>query len=172
MAINLQPTTIVNNNRSFRSFEIDGLAHPVKPIPQIVPLSIYDLEQNKVKRFTLHDDINFDLGVTSFRADIKDDDGNILQDNAEQPRFRYIQAIVNVLEQERVIENLNFWFSSYPATISNHIIFDHTKTYEVKVNGNVNRLTFFCEPIYLLPGIEVLVPNREDTGAGDIRLAG
>lgn len=164
MAINLQPATLINSNKSFRAFDLDGLTHPVRPIPQIIPLSIYNLEKNKVKRFTLHDDINFDLGVTSFRADIKNDDGNLLQDGVQQPRFSYVQAIVNVLEQERIIENLNFWFTSYPANIANHIIFDHTKTYEVKVNGDVNRLTFFCEPIYLLPGIEVLVPNKADTG--------
>ena len=163
MAISLSSTTVINSNKSFKGFEIDGLVHPVKPISQVIPLSIYNLEKNKVKRFALNDDINFDLGVTSFRADIKDDDGNILQDGGQQPRYSYVQAIVNVLEQERVIENLNFWFTSYPATISNHIIFDHNKTYEVKVNSDVNRLTFFCEPIYLLPGIDVVVPNRKDT---------
>lgn len=160
MVLNLTPTTIVNSNKSFKGFDINGLTHPVKPIPQIIPLSIYNLEANKVKRFTLHEDINFDLGVTSFRADIKDDDGNVLQDRGQQPRFSYVQAIVYVLEQERVVEHLNFWFSSYPATISNHIIFDHHKTYDVRVNGDVNRLTFFCEPIYLLPGIEIMVPNK------------
>lgn len=162
MALNLTPSTSVYGNNSVRTFDINGLTHGAQPIDQLIPLSIYDLEKGKVKRFSMKSEINFDLQVVSFRADIKDDDGSVLQDGNRQPSSTYVQAIVNVLEQEKVSENLNFWFTSYPSGISNHIVFDHAKDFEIRVNRDVNRLTFFCRPVYLLDSIDIFVPNRND----------
>lgn len=162
MALNLSPSTLVSGNSSVRTFDINGLTHGAQPIEQLIPLSIYDLEQGKVKRFSMKSEINFDLQVVSFRADIKDDDGSILQDGGRQTVITNVQAIVNVLEQEKVSENINFSFNSYPAGIANHIVFDHTKDFEIRVNRDVNRLTFFCKPVYLLSGIDIFVPNKND----------
>lgn len=162
MALNLSPSTSVYGNNSVRTFNINGLTHGAEPISQLIPLSIYDLEAGKVKRFSMKDDINFDLQVVSFRADIKNDDGSVLQDGNQPPVQTFAQAIVHVLEQEKVTENLNFWFTSYPSGISNHIVFDHSKDFEIRVNRDVNRLIFFCKPVYLLDGIDIFVPNKND----------
>lgn len=164
MAIKLSPSIIQSGNTAVRSYNINGLERTTSPISELIPLNIYDLEAGKVKEFSIKSDIDFSLQVASFRADIKDDDGSILQDGTEQARYSYVQAIVNVLEQGRVDENINFFFTSYPSGVSNHIVFDHNKDFQIRVNKDVNRLTFFCKPIYLLDSIDVFVPNKDDDG--------
>ena len=157
----MQPTSFIAGNASLRAFDIDGLIHPVKPIAQLIPFSVYNLKANVVQRVIFPQNINFSLSTYSFRSDIKGDDDSPLEDgNIGRGQTAVIE--LRVLEQERVLETLIIYINSYPTTKLNPLIIDTTKNFDIKANTDINRLTFFCEPVYLLPAIDIVNPISED----------
>ena len=155
--MSFQPTSFIAGNASLRAFALDGLIHPVKPIAQLIPLSIYNLKAATVQRINFPQNINFSLATSSFRADIKEDDNSPLEDGSINRGTTSVIEL-KILEEERVIENILIYFSSYPTAQLNPLIIDTTKSFDVKSSVDVNRLTFFCEPVYLLPPIDIVNP--------------
>ncbi len=159
----LNPTSFIANNSTLRAFEIDGLLHPVKPIVQLIPVSIYNLEADKTKEISLAKYTSFDLLVVNFRADIKEDDERELDDvnlNSNSARS-YVKLRLHILEQGKVVEALETYITSYPSVLINPLVLHHDKDFQIKVNKDINKLTFFCEPVYLLPAIDINIPNLE-----------
>lgn len=165
MSLNMRPTIINNGSgQSYRVFDIDGLIYPTKPINQLIPLSIYNLETNRVKRFSLNQDINFDLAVVSFYADVTVDDNIVMPESGRPPSETDTTLNIYVLEGEKVVNHIIFRFTSSPTEKFAPIIFDHTKKFDIRLTTNANKITFFCEPIYLLPAIDIVVPNKNIQG--------
>ena len=158
---NLSPSTINNGSQSFRVYEMEGLVYPAKPITQLIPFSIYNLEAGKVKKLSLANFITFSLSTYSFRADFKQDDDEILSDGTSSARSLSASITLNVIDQERVVEAILFTVNSYPGGQLNPLIIDYKKEFEIKSSLDINRLTFFCEPIHLLNPIDIVVPNRD-----------
>lgn len=148
----LIPTSFIANNASLKAFDIDGLLHPVKPITQLIPLSIFNLEKNQVKRIVLQDFISFDLACTSFRADLSEDDDSSLQGTQSSNSNIRASIDLQIIGQGKVTEHLRFSFGSYPSILFNPLILEHQKTFDIRADKDINRLTFFCEPVYLLTG--------------------
>ena len=164
MSLNMRPTSINNGSgQAYRAFDIDGLVHPTKPINQLIPLSIYNLESNKVKRFSLNRDINFDLAVVSFYADVTVDDNIVMPESDRPPSDTSASLNLYVLEEEKVVNHITFRFTSSPTAEFAPIIFDHTKKFDIRLSTNATKITFFCEPVYLLPAIDIVVPNKNVT---------
>ncbi len=159
----LNPTSFIANNSTLRAFEIDGLLHPVKPIAQLIPVSIYNLEADKTKEISLVKYTSFDLLVVNFRADIKEDDERELDDvnlNSNSARS-YVKLRLHILEQGKVVEALESYITSYPSVLINPLVLPHDRDFQIKVNKDINKLTFFCEPVYLLPAIDINIPNLD-----------
>ena len=164
MSLNrLSLDSFIVNGESFRAFNLDGIKHPVAPIEQLVPFSIYDLEAGKIKEFDLSKFTISDLMAMSFRADFQaDDDKPVVDDSIKNSDFRELQSariILQIIEQERISERIDITISSYPSNFINPLILSHKQTYRIKVSHTLNRLTFFCKVIHLLPAIDIIVPN-------------
>ena len=158
----LQPTSFIANNASLKAFDLDGLLHPVKPISQLIPVSIYNLEANKVKEISLVKYTSFDLMIVNFRADIKEDDEQPLEDVELSRSYYSVLLRLNILEKGKVVESLTTNINSYPSVLINPLVLPHNQDFQIKANKDINRITFFCEPVHLLPAIDINVPNVED----------
>ena len=166
MSLNsLSLDSFIVNGESFRAFNLDGIKHPVAPIEQLVPFSIYDLEAGKVKEFDLSKFTISDLMAVSFRADFKVDDSSQITDGdfskIDLRETQRASIVLQIIEQGIVTERIDIGISSYPDSLINPLILSHKQTYRVKTSENINRLTFFCKLIHLLPAIDILVPNQE-----------
>ncbi len=101
--------------------------------------------------------------VVNFRADIKEDDDRELDDvnlNSNSARS-YVKLRLHILEQGKVVEALESYITSYPSVLINPLVLPHDRDFQIKVNKDINKLTFFCEPVYLLPAIDINIPNLE-----------
>ena len=165
MSLNrLSLDSFIVNGESFRAFNLDGIKHPVAPIEQLVPFSVYDLEAGKVKEFDLSKFTISDLMAISFRADFKVDDNEPITSTTEDVSFPEVQRaaiVLQVIEQERVSERIIINIASYPSIFINPLVLSHKQTYRIQSSENINRLTFFCKLVHLLPPIDIIVPNQE-----------
>ncbi len=155
--MNFDPTSFIAGNASLRAFALDGLIHPVKPIAQLIPFSIYNLQATKIQRVVFPKNINYSLSTYSFRADIQADD-NLTPTDGTIGRGQSAAIELYIIEEERVIEHIIINFNSYPSGQLNPLVIDTTKSFDVKASTDINRLTFFCEPVYLLPAIDIVNP--------------
>ena len=147
--MNILPTSLISNNASLRAFDIDGLLHPVKPIQQLIRINFHNLVKNQLYNFNLTNEVNFNLKLIYCYSDIAN---NTIQ--------------IDKLETEKIINS-----SILPTEQEIIYLLEITKTYQIKSTKNLDRLTLFCEPIYLLNSLDFTfastatntTPNNEPT---------
>ena len=162
MSLNrLSLDSFIVNGESFRAFNLDGIKHPVAPIEQLVPFSVYDLEADKVKEFDLSKFTMSDLMVVSFRASVQADNTLNTIETGTISLKPSNNVTLQIIEQGIVAEQIDLRISSYPTTFINPFVLSHKQTYRIQSSENINRLTFFCKIIHLLPAINIVVPSQE-----------
>ena len=150
----LEADLVLNGDKSVRVYEEKGIIFPSKPVPRFIEFSIYNIQEKVVKEVHLYDFIGMDLIARSLTADIASDDDKPMSDKGSQPNPHWVESVVEVVEHDIVVDRLNFYFTSFPAYV-NHIVIDHQKTWRIKCNDAVNKLTFYCEPIFIDSQINV-----------------
>ncbi len=154
---NLSPSTINNGSQSFRVYEMEGLVYPAKPITQLLPIHIHNLVANVPKRFNLANFINQDLSVHSLRVDFQLDD-----DGSESNRPYGVNITFKTLEQDRVIDYL-IWNTNQASIdrLEGYFLI-HNKDLEIKSAIDLNRLTLYCEPVHLLPSVNIVIVDNSN----------
>ncbi len=162
MSLNsLSLDSFIVNGESFRAFSLNGIKHPVAPIEQLVPFSIYDLEVDKVKEFDLSKFTRSDLMVVSFRASVQADNTLNTIETGTISLKPSNNVTLQIIEQGIVAEQIDLRITSQPTALINPFVLSHKQTYRIQSSNNINRLTFFCKIIHLLPAIDVIAPNQE-----------
>ena len=166
--MDLSPNSFIVSNEAFRAFEIDGLLHPVQPISQLVVLSLHNLKANSSETFSLSNEINFALKVSSIRVEpIHPEPSNTLSS------IKTVAVNIETLSEDNsLIEKVTFTFQDNalaadtqiitPSKLSNFII-EPDKKYRITPVGtqlNINQLKFFCEPVYILKEINLVFVNN------------
>ena len=131
--MHILPTSLISNNGSLRAFDIDGLLHPVKPIEQLIKISFHNLIKNELYKVQLNNKVNYDLKLVHYYFD---DTTATIQ--------------IDKLENETIINSFNLEIPQKTIVP----ILESTQNYQIKSNQDINRLTLFCEPIYLLESID------------------
>lgn len=132
------PTSLISNNGSLRAFDIDGLLHPAKPIEQLIKISFHNLIKDELYRVQFTNKINYDLKLIHYYFD---DTTATIQ--------------IDKLDKETTVDSFNLEF---PQTTIIYIL-ESNQNYQIKSNQDLNRLTLFCEPIYLLESIDFVFPT-------------
>ena len=162
MSLNsLSLDSFIVNGESFRAFNLNGIKHPVAPIEQLVPFSVYDLEVDKVKEFDLSKFIMSDLMVVSFRASVQADNTLNTIETGTISLKPSNNVTLQIIEQGIVAEQIDLRIISQPTTLINPFVLSHKQTYRIQSSENINRLTFFCKLVHLLPAINIVVPSQE-----------
>lgn len=151
----LQLVSYVLNGINFASYDLEGDRYRAENIKQRQQIMIPNLPRNKVVRVDLLGELKFNLLVTGIDIDLKEDDTKELRSdsgsNNTSPNFRLYVSVVN-RKTDNVVKRLAFLISSYPD-YTNEIILEPNFIYDIKVDRDVNLLTFTGEPVYMRDNI-------------------
>lgn len=162
--MNLQPTSLIANNQALRAFSIDGLIHTPKPISQLVSFSISNLVIDEIFHFKLKDYVDCSLLINSLTADFKQDDDAVLQSGSNNPaQPPNTQIRVQGMKNGKVIDNYLFSAGYYFSQVM--AVLDCDKDFAIKANKDLNKVTFYCEPIYLLSEVNVSASLPDPSGS-------
>lgn len=143
------------NGLSLASYELDTLIYRASPIKVRQQIMIPRLTKNKVTRVDLLGELKFNLLITGIDIDLVEDDTKELKDNNTSnnvnPSLRLYVSVVN-RKTNNVIKKLAFLLSSYP-NYTNEIILEPDFIYDIKVDKDVNLITFTGEPVFMRDNI-------------------
>lgn len=151
----LKLINIISNGLTFAAYELDGRAYRADLIKQRQQVMIPQLRTHKVTRVDLLGVLKFNLLVTGIDIDLQDDDDKELKShNNSGDKTKIFNLYVSVVNRktDRVVKKLSFILSSYP-TYTNEIILDPAFIYDIKVDRDVNLITFTGEPVFMRDNI-------------------
>lgn len=151
----LQLVSYVLNGINFASYDLDGDRYRAENIKQRQQVMIPGLPRNKVVRVDLLGELKFALLVTGIDIDLKEDDNKELRSNSNaNDRSNSFSLYVSVVNRKtnQVVKRLAFYLNSYP-NYTNEIILEPNFIYDIKVDRDVNLITFTGEPVHLRDNI-------------------
>lgn len=151
----LQLVSYVLNGINFASYDLDGYRYRAANIKQRQQIMIPNLLRNQVVRVDLIGELKFNLLVTGIDIDLEEDDDKDLSSNSnannKSPNFQLYVSVIN-RKTGKVVKKLAFLLNSYP-NYTNEIILEPNFIYDLKVDRNVNLITFTGEPVHMRENI-------------------
>ncbi len=160
MAIELTPVSITKDSQSIRGFEFDRAIVAPQSIPQIIQVNFPSLKSNEVGKFSLSDQVNFDLLVRSFTIDIQHDDADSIASAQYHTGNTPLIFFLTKPGTSEVVRKITASITGYPVEPF-YFVFHRDLDIHLKSSAGFHSLTFYCEPIYISNVIEATSITNE-----------
>ena len=138
-------STIINGANSLSVAVKEGIIYRLQPVEEMQPIIFESFEKDRAKIFVLSDVLDQDYKIAGITVDVPEDDTESDTELATNGRADTVNAYIRIVKRNKEAENIYLSITSYPMYV-NPLYIDHNDVWKVKLDRNVNRITFRCVP--------------------------
>ena len=142
----LVKSTIINGANTLAVAAREGIVYRLQPVETVTEITFNNFTANEAKIFNLSESLRQDYKVIGLNVDLTFDDDEYFDDLKNNPRSESYSLNLRTFKGDKARSNYFLNGNSYAKELASFYL-RLDDTLNIRLNKNVNSVTFYCIPI-------------------------